>query len=49
MIDTSNARLEVGDTVLVIDSYETVKALQDEERVGWSENMREVAVVLLLS
>ena len=44
MTDTSNVRLQVGDTVLVINSYETVKALQDEDHGGWIEKMREVAV-----
>ena len=46
MTPISNVKLEVGDTVLVINSYETVKALQDEKHGGWVEKMREVAIGL---
>ncbi|KAI0240090.1 hypothetical protein LSAT2_009191 [Lamellibrachia satsuma] len=39
-VDTSNTTVGIGDFVLVIDSHETVKALQDKEHGGWVENMR---------
>ena len=42
VIDTSEMKIEVGDFVLVIDSYKTVKDLQDEDHGGWVETMRKV-------
>ena len=42
VIDTSKLTIEVGDSVMVIDSYKKVKDLQDKDHGGWVETMREV-------
>ncbi|KAK2163139.1 hypothetical protein NP493_1479g00003 [Ridgeia piscesae] len=39
--DTSDMTFQDGDFVLVIDSYQKVKALQDSAHGGWNEKMRE--------
>ncbi|KAI0236727.1 hypothetical protein LSAT2_012726, partial [Lamellibrachia satsuma] len=39
VIDTSKWAVEIGDFVLVIDSYKKVKALQDKGHGGWKEEM----------
>ena len=44
-VDTSNTTVGISDFVLVIDSYEKVKALQDKEHGGWVENMRKVYIL----
>ncbi|KAI0234483.1 hypothetical protein LSAT2_015246 [Lamellibrachia satsuma] len=41
VVDTSKMTIEIGDFVFVINSYATVKALQDEDHGGWQEEMRE--------
>ena len=41
-VDMSSRTIGIGDFVLVIDSHEEVKALQDEEHGGWVEKMRKV-------
>ncbi|KAI0240475.1 hypothetical protein LSAT2_008784 [Lamellibrachia satsuma] len=41
LVDTSRMTIEIGDFVFVINSYATVKALQDEHHGGWQEEMRE--------
>ena len=48
VIDTSEMKIEVGDFVLVIDSYKTVKELQDKDHGGWVEpRMLEVCYSLI--
>ena len=42
VIDTSDTSIEVGDFVLVIDSYKKVKDLQDVDHGGWNDNIRGV-------
>ena len=44
VVDTSKMAIKIGDFVLVINSYEKVKALQDECHGGWEEEMREVHI-----
>ena len=44
-VDTSSTTIGIGDFVLVIDSHEEVKALQDEEHGGWVEDMRKVHIL----
>ena len=41
-------KIQLGDFVLVLDSYKTVKALQDEDHGGWAKDMRKVIVWKLL-
>ena len=42
VVDTSEMTVEIGDFVLVNDSYKKVKALQDKGHGGWKEEMRKV-------
>ena len=44
VVDTSKMAIEIGDFVFVVNSYATVKALQDEDHGGWQEEMREVRI-----
>jgi hypothetical protein len=44
IVDTSDVKIQLGDFVFVLDSYRTVKALQDEDHGGWAKNMRKVIV-----
>ncbi|KAK2154909.1 hypothetical protein NP493_2127g00003 [Ridgeia piscesae] len=40
VVDTSDVEIQFGDFVLVLDSYRTVKALQDKDHGGWTSQMR---------
>ena len=44
MVDTSDVKIQFGDFVLVLDSYRTVKALQDQDHGGWASQMGKVIV-----
>ena len=43
VVDTSSETIQVGDFVLVMDSYKKVKGLQDELNIGWKDAMRKVS------
>ncbi|KAI0211061.1 hypothetical protein LSAT2_004145, partial [Lamellibrachia satsuma] len=40
VVATSNTAIEIGDFVMVVDSYEKVKTLQDDYHGGWVDKMR---------